>query len=468
MRLFAPEWVKQHLTWPSELERRVHAGRSTFEDRLIAVGWIDEIMSPRIPRELTDQLVELSRWMVLYDDWSRNVGADAFLVRFTTSGFVVHIAEVPSAAVILARPLDASYFDHSAGPVSYALEVATILFDQGLLPVRRDLVLSEPLELLAGAHKGHWTANGRGLSRRGYEEEALRKHPIEFFVQGDLCGFLIQKGMWRDGGQTLFQRRFEEPDRDLAGDDVVGMLDRQMIRDPSLQDPGDRVAYYENLRRHLGIRTVEEFLGPMLFDREGRRLTVEHLDHSMLEATIERLNAEQRSILLRQRRVDWLYVEGLKSFEKGDLEGAIESWSRAVIADPSNVRIVVMLDIASRMHLDREYSGDWRRANDDMLLHQVNQLISYHNSRIREVARSMEEEERKLERIATLRAEGINLYKLQEFAASRAKWEEILTVDDRNATAQLYINLCDMKMEELRGGVAAAAPVEMPGAPGRR
>jgi len=467
LRLFGPEWLRQNLTWPNEVEQRIHEADSTNEQRLAFMQWMVDLLRIQIPGELVRFIVEMADWQLVMRDWTNQPGADAFLVRFRSSGYAIHISDIPSAMIIVARPIDLSRFTN-ANNRDFAMQVAEDLLERPLLPVGPESVFSNEVPMLSGAVEGSWKVSAMGELRRKFQPDESKRPPIRFFSQGELAAFMIPKTLFALDGedqaalerQSRFQRPVDSPDTEL----LLSMMDEQMARSPLLSDPGGRLAYFEQLRRTLNIRTVEEFLGPMMFDRDGQRLQVESLSYDVLSREIEELTADQREILLRQRRVDWFYLEGLKNFEQNKLDAALEAWSQALALDPLNVRVAVLMEVAAARRLNLEFAGDAQKASLDVLQFNVSELLAFHTQKVARHAMQQQEEERRMQRVSALRAEAMAMFRDGLYESSLTKWQEILRIDPNNSVALLYSAICSSRLETAgtsptTSSVAAAAPV---------
>lgn len=488
LQIYAPEWMKQNLAYPSDLEQAIYEGTCDYDQRIEFAAALREIFARPLPGELIDHAVVLRGWQVLYKNWDKNVGADAFVVRFSAGDIVYQISEIPSKVIVLARPLRPERVV-AKDPVDFALIMAERLFKASILPPNAASVTSTQSASLAGAFEGRWpgrntlpeassvtdvsiAALGNGAAKpfpSGLPpvDVAAQGRPagVDFFAQGDLCAYLIDKELFQADVPHALTRRFQSVELNLSDDEVISRLEVEMVRNPSLQDPGDRVAYYERLRRHLNIRTAEEFLGPLLFDSEGNRLAVDRLDYQLLAASIEDLNADQRQILLRQRQVDWHYIQGLKAFESGNARLAIDHWARALTRDPLNVRVALLLEIAAKDRLHREFNGSWEQARQrgDTQLASASQLLVTHNQRVVKAAIRQAEDDRLEDEVNALRIEALKLYQEGLYQASRDRWREILRLAPDDSTALLYANLMEMKMKE-EAGAAEEKPAGQKGA----
>jgi tetratricopeptide (TPR) repeat protein len=458
LKRHAPQWVQQSLVWPSDLERRIHAGISTYDQRAAMIAWLDAAFQYRpLPSQLILNAIEMRNWLIMFSDWARDSGADAFVMRFTSAGFTNHITETNTNIILLTRP-ERPGLRGNMEAVDYAMSVAAQFVRPYLMPANREDVVAEELPLMKGAFEGTWQPGRQGRAHR-----PLAENPpplaIRFFVAGDMVAINFNKNLWAlVDNPMLYARRFEAPQDQTAELEILTAIQRETITSGRLNDPSERIIFYERLRQQLNIKTVEEFLGPMLYDSLGNRLTSNNLDYTRLLAAMERLNQEQREELLRQRRVDWHYLEGLRSFERGDLDMAIDHWSRALAEDPVNVRIALLLDVAAEIKIERDFGGDRQVANRDIVIDSINELQFYHRQAIRDNAAGTRNRERIRAEVLEMRNNAIELYRQGRFAESVAIWQQILEREPDNAFAALWL-------ATLQGRTGAMpAPQTQPGA----
>jgi len=471
LRLNAPQWLQQSMNWPSLLERRVHAGISTYDQRAGMLAWLDAALEARpLPPELTLNAVEMRNWLVLYSDWARDAGADAFVMRFTLGGYALHVTEAPTNLIVLARaerPLDEATLPmrgstSGEAPTRLPAEVQRVMrISRGvlrpyLLPASEETVIFQEQQRMTGAYEGSWQPGGKGQARLPLASD-LPPLAIRFFIAGDLVAFNINKTVWATADNArLYGRRFEAPQDQQSEMNILTAIQDETLSSARLGDPSERIAFYERLRRTLNIKTVEEFLGPMLYDSQGQRLTAKQLDYTRLLTAIETLSQDQRDILLRQRSVDYLYVEGLKAFEKDDIDLAIDQWSRALAEDPLNVRMGLLLRVAKDIKVEREFGGDRLAADKDLFIDNINEVLAFHSRAIMRRAETDRGDERLRAEVLEMRNRAIELYRQGMHVEALTVWKEILRRDPNNGNAMLWTAL-------LQGRSNGPVPEEVPG-----
>jgi tetratricopeptide (TPR) repeat protein len=449
VKFHAPQWVQQSIVWPSSLERRIHSGISSFDQRAAMIAWLDAAFYFKpMPPELALNAVEMRNWLVLFSDWARYSGADAFIMRFTNKGYALHITEATTNLVLIARPerpLDANI----SNPKAYAMNVANDLFHTYLLPGKPELVLSEPVEDLPGGLAGSWQPGLAGRTRRAMNEE-FPPLAIRFFVVDSMVAFNINKEIWRHtDNPTLYTKRFTPPRNQESETEILEAIQDETLSSPRLTDPAERIVFYERLRQQLNIKTVEEFLGPMLFDSRGERITSKNIDYQRLISVVESLNQDQRDFLLNQRKVDTFYIEGMRALEQNDIDLALNFWMRALDAEPSNVRVNVLLEVALNIKVEREFGGNADEANNDPIVRNARELQAFHRKTVLRESVERLERERMSKEIEEMRARGIDLYKQGMYEESKQMFQRILRRDPNNATALLWLTTITSRQGDL-------------------
>lgn len=449
-----PLWSLQLLRW---YEREVYSSRiglPSEREQDAAYNWLKRVLRDELcPPDVKRYLMPVRGWFVIDKEWQREGGADAFLIKYQTGDFVLHLAETPTHILIGARKLDRTSLLPPEDHLPFVYQTAIALFKKPLLP--------ESLSDLGEGKKGGGTVTAGywappvEAAKNASEEDAIRESissGVQFCTDGGFVTFMIMKYLWGIEPDERFTGRFKIPFEKVSDEAIQNLVNEFMRNHPELDTPARRDEFAVRLREIIDARKWEEYLGPRIYDSTGRPI-VEYLPPADLARAFHELNLDDQALIIKECAIEEHYTHGLESFEQGDINHAIKSFVNVLRMDPMNARAALLLKIAleNKVTLIRAIDGTYDERNEYVVM--AKEALDNHGNAVL-LERRKRTKEYELWRLVMLhRTNAIEYYVKGDFERAAREWEVILKIDPGNPSAILYYDMMAKKRQ--RSGNAA-------------
>jgi tetratricopeptide (TPR) repeat protein len=450
LKIQSPQWAKQQLEWLRPTDIQNYKGRASPEQIKQSLQWISRVLKKEyVPRNLNANLIPLRNWAILYRDWIDHGGSDTFVVKYTADPFIIRISETPNYVIIAVRDTQQFQKTPKSGHPDFVLEMARRLLTNELRP--RDISDIAILEESASSitTTGFWAGKPRYSSREAQDKSKEGEQvsdSVKFFTDGEFVMFQVLKYIWTSEMANPFDPRFSIDISDKASEEIWRLVEKEIDENPELSSPEQRIKFYERMKSRIITKQVEEYLGPLLYDYEGNKLTAT-IPIMTIEKSFNDLNEIQREHLLVQRRSDEYYVEGLKAFNNKRYDLAVDQWSLALEIDPLNVRCALLLNVAIDFLKDKMLQTRGTVDFEDPTLSTAVKAQLAHKQAILKYALSKREFTLKEREIAKYRVKALEHYAKGEYQQAVKAWDEVLKIEPSNPDAALFKSISEKRLK---------------------
>ncbi len=466
IRMAVPQWAFQQLSWPKKQEIENHLGSATHEQRAEAAQWISQVLNREfILPEISDKLIPLRNWAVLYRDWIDHGGSDSFLVKYTMKRHVIQITETTNYVLIAVRNLDGIKTREKAEQMNLAFETARTL-------LAKSLQASEPNRLGVVADQstgevtvGFWapeTAPGKdAASRQSTTGSQLPSDSIKFCTDGDFVIFQLLKYIWGASLQNPFEPRFAALVTIPSDTQTWQMIEEIIASNPELDTPRKRIEFWERFKDRIVMKESEEYLGPLLFDSQGNKIT-SSIPLRQLERAFMNLNADQREMLIQQRMVDENYIKGLNAFNENHYDEAIDRWVHVLELDPLNVRAAILLSIA--VEYKKAFLAKIQREGPamDSVVVKALDTLARHQTAVQKERLEEKAQDKQSRKIASHRIRAMEFYTEGNYEKAIEQWDAVMQIDPGNPQASMFRKLAADQLARERKKQEEAQPSSTP------
>lgn len=443
LRMSAPQWAVQQLEWlkPEEIDK--YRGRASPQQTAEALQWVLRIIRPEhIPKELMANLIPLRNWAILYRDWIDHGGSDTFIVKYKLGKFVIQISEMPNYLIVAARDLELSKPLPKLEHLKFVAYCAQLLLSAELQPESFEAII-ESIESPSGEITvGFWAPP----EKKEEAEQEIIADSVRFFTDGQVVIFQVLKYFWTREMQNPFVPRFSPEVSSKIDEAIWQLVEKQIENNPALDSPEKRIEFYERIKSRIITKQVEEYLGPLLYDYQGNKLTAT-VPVTLIERAFTELNEVQKDYLLKQRKSDELYIEGLKAFNQKRYDLAVENWAHSLEIDPINVRCALLLNVAADFLKEKMLGSLGKIDYKDPTLAKAIDALLTHRQAVLKYELAQREETLKEREIASHRIRALDYYSQGQYRKAIKEWDEILKIDPENAQAALFK---DMALKRLQ------------------
>ena len=270
---------------------------------------------------------------------------------------------------------------------------------------------------------------------------------MKFFTNGRFVIFQVLKYIWTNKLNNPFEPRFSLEVDDKVDESIWSIVEKEIKENPDLATPEERIRFYERMKLRIVAKQVEEYLGPLLYDYEGNKLTAT-IPISQIEKAFNDLNSVQKDYLLKQRKSDEYYIEGLKAFNEKRYDVAVDKWSEALKIDPLNVRCALLLSIAEDYLKEKMYRTLGKVDFQNPTLKKAVEALNNHQSAILNYELTQRIETVKEREIARHRVRAIDLYSEGRYREAIEEWDKVIKIDPGNPQAALFKDLALKRLKE--------------------
>lgn len=458
LKTIAPQWAVQQLEWvkPDEIEK--YKGRATDEQVGECVKWIlQTIRSSLIPQDISEHLIPLRNWSIFYRDWIDHGGSDTFIVKYKIGSLVIRISETPNYILVAVRDLNQKEKFAKEEHITFVVNMASEVLAPELQPKSVDAISIINKTNSGIATEGFWSASVSPSSaqakpktenNQNSSQEAI-SDSVKFFTNGGFVVFQVLKYIWTNELSNPFEPRFSLDVNTEVDKSIWNIVEKEIKENPDLATPEDRIKFYERMKLRIIAKQVEEYLGPLLYDYEGNKLTAT-IPISQIETAFNKLNSIQKDYLLKQRKSDEYYIEGLKAFNEKRYDVAVDKWADALNIDPLNVRCALLLSIAEDYLKEKMYRTLGRVDFQNPTLKKAVEALTAHQRAILNYELTQRIETIKEREIARHRVRAIDLYSEGRYKEAIEEWDKVLKIDPGNPQAELFKDLALKRIEETR------------------
>jgi hypothetical protein len=440
--MHAPQWSIQLFEFPQD--KTIEAYRGKASPNLVAETtlWIARVLlKPYVPQDLPAHLLPLKSYAILYRDWIDHGGSDAFLVRYQLGTNVFQTLETPNYVLIAYKDISRKQAEPLSKHVEYALSVAEQILQKELVATKADAVTLLDMPKDVNITTGYWKPNialakMKAEHAESFDEDIL-SDSVRFCTNGDVVAFEVFKYIWTASVENPFTSRFGIIVDTKADERLFTMLEEHIKSNPSLNTPKKRIEFLDRIKDRLVTRQAEEYLGPLLYDYDGNKITAT-IPFKNLDAAVSALTDDQKTILVNERMVDEYYIRGLKAFNQKDYAGAIADWCQVLELDPLNVRAAILLQIAMDFReVQMAFAGEAALRKDPSLV-SAREALAAHRQHVLKQRLIQKEEELTSQEIAAHQIKAIDYYTEGHFADAIREWDQVLKIDPSNARALLF------------------------------
>jgi len=453
LKSLVPQWAVQQLEWLEPDEVYKYGGRANPQQVSNFIEWTMRILKPTfIPEDLLVHLIPLRNWAVLYRDWIDHGGSDTFIVKYKIQDMVIQISETANYFIVSARDLTQGkriYSEH----VPFVKEMADRLFTAEVRPFSIEEISKSDEPETEELTVGFWSARGELEKKeeaavQDSEEAEFVSDSVKFCTDGQFVIFQIFKYVWSGQRANPFDPRFSPELSSEIDEAIWALVEKQINEMPQLDTPEKRIEVYERIKTRLVTKQVEEYLGPLLYDYEGNKLTTT-IPVALIEGAFSQLNDIQKQHLLEQRKSDEYYIEGLKAFNEKRYDLAVDNWTDALEVDPLNVRCALLLTVAADFLKEKMLQSLGKVDYDNPTLSKAVDALLTHKQAVLRNELSQRREVKKDREIANHRIRAIDFYSRGQFDKAIEEWDEVLTIDPGNPQAQLFKDLARKRLKEM-------------------
>ncbi len=453
LKSVAPQWAVQQIEWiaPKDLEK--YRGRASPEQLSMCMEWIMRTLQPQvIPGDLISNLIPLRNWAILYRDWIDHGGSDTFVVKYAIGNLLIRISDTPNYVIIAIRDLEQQSHKSKENHVPYVYQKSLQVLAEEVQPENLEAIGISEDTRSGSVTVGFWSPKGAALPEETGETEAGQSvqvqtpsDSVKFFTNGDFVIFEIFKFIWTGEMESPFDTRFTLDVSSEVEDSIWDMVEKQLQENPDLKTPEQRIKFYERMKTRLITKQVEEYLGPLLYDYQGNKLTAT-IPISQIESAFNELNDIQKNHLLKQRKSDESYVEGLKSFNEKRYDIAVNKWAESLSIDPMNVRCALLLNVATDFLKEKMFETLGKVDYENPTLAKAVNAQLNHKQAILKYTLSYREDTLKDREIAKHRVMAIDHYSRGEYEKAIEEWNEVLKIAPNNPQAALFKDLAIKRM----------------------
>ncbi|MCD6384251.1 hypothetical protein J7M23_00595 [Candidatus Sumerlaeota bacterium] len=454
LKTLAPQWAVQQLDWvkPDEVDK--YKGRASSEQVAECMKWIlQTIRSSLIPQDLSEHLIPLRNWSIFYRDWIDHGGSDTFVVKYKLGSLVIRISETANYILVAVRDLKQQQNYPKEEHISFVLNMASEVLTPALQPESADAVSISNETKTGIATEGFWAAsmtahtNQPDTQGKQKSSQGVISDGVKFFTNGRFVIFQVLKYIWTNKLNNPFEPRFSLEVDDKVDESIWSIVEKEIKENPDLATPEERIRFYERMKLRIVAKQVEEYLGPLLYDYEGNKLTAT-IPISQIEKAFNDLNSVQKDYLLKQRKSDEYYIEGLKAFNEKRYDVAVDKWSEALRIDPLNVRCALLLSIAEDYLKEKMYRTLGKVDFQNPTLKKAVEALNNHQSAILNYELTQRIETVKEREIARHRVRAIDLYSEGRYREAIEEWDKVIKIDPGNPQAALFKDLALKRLKE--------------------
>jgi tetratricopeptide (TPR) repeat protein len=469
IRMAVPQWAFQQLNWPKQQEIENHLGAATPGQTREAALWISRTLNHEyVLPDLSEKLIALRNWAVLYRDWVNHGGSDSFLVKYTLNRRVIQVVETTNYVLVAVRDLDgkkisakAEHMNHISATARRILSTALQPADPGNLGVIADQSTGE-------VTVGFWAPGGMppesGTSEKTSAGSQLPSDSIKFCTDGDFVIFQVLKYIWGVELQNPFEPRFG-PRVSIPSDNRTWqMIEEILAANPDLDTPRKRIEFWERFKDRIVMKEAEEYLGSLLYDSQGNKIT-SSIPLEQLERAFMNLNIDQREMLITQRMIDENYIKGLKAFNENHYDEAIDRWVHVLELDPLNVRAAILLSIA--VEYKKEFLAKIQHEGPaiDTVVTKALDTLAKHQAAVQKERLTERAEDERSRKIASHRIRAMEFYTEGDYEKAIQEWDAVMQIDPGNPQASMFRKLAADQLVRERKKLEEAQPSPTPNSP---
>ena len=452
LKSVSPQWAVQQLEFPQDEEIEKYCGRASPEQISEFEQWIARAIKQRfIPSDITRHLIPLRNWAILYRDWIDHGGSDTFVVQYHAGSYTVRISETPNYILVAIRDLDQGGRKSKEEHIQFVFDTSLKILTNDVLPKTVQDISKNREALSEATTSGFWAArvlqeNANTKSADNISEPSdMPSDSVKFFTDGQFIVFQIFKYVWSKEMKNPFEPRFAIETITKIDESLWDMVEREIKENPDLKTPEKRIQFYENMKTRLVTKQIEEYLGPLLYDYEGTKLS-SAIPISQIEKAFSDLNDIQKNHLLKQRKSDEFYVEGLKAFNEKRYDIAVGRWTEALSIDPMNVRCALLVTLATDFMKDKMQQTMGKIDFENPTLAKAISALMNHKQAILRYELSDREQTLKDREIAQHRVLAIDYYSKGMYEMAIKEWDEVLKIDPQNPQAALFKDLATKRL----------------------
>lgn len=449
LKFQTPQWMQQFLSFPSEVELSRHVGNARPEVRKAATDAIAQIVKPQLlPADISQHLIPLSGWAVLYEDWRNHGGTDVFLTKFVQGSCAVELAETHNHVIVLVRDMSAGKTEDHANMLQIVHKTANTFFNEHFKPVSAEALklfresTSPPyiygfytpkIEALTGAD------DVRDLMTTGGQPNensvSAKASAVRYFCNGEVAGFMILKPTFGAELRNPFEPRFTQ----------------------SRVSTIDDVPFWENQAAVQGMATertkrrqIEEYLGNYFYDDQGGKLT-STISVAELEKSFIELSPEQKLAIVERKMSDELQTSATRAFASADYTLALYYWTRLLDLEPENPRASILILTAVRAFAASHSGGDVARARkSEKVVDQALDAVTRQQTKLSMREAGREQTLAHERAVVNYRTRALNFVSEGNFAEALKEWDKLLSIDPGNASALTFRDICDRRLKSGR------------------
>ncbi|MCX7765088.1 MAG: tetratricopeptide repeat protein, partial [Candidatus Sumerlaeia bacterium] len=420
--------------------------------------WLSRILRPEfIPKELELNLIPLRNWAIFYRDWIDHGGSDTFIVKYKMDKYVIQISETINYVILAVRDLALKTPVSKDEHRKYVLEMAQRLLVSEIQPPHPGAIVESKAETTGELTVGFWAPPPFSLPKKADNVEETPAETIsdsiKFCTDGQLVIFQVLKYIWTGEMQNPFEPRFAPEISTKADDSLWRLVEQQLAESKELNTPEKRIEFYERIKNRIVTRQIEEYLGPMLYNYEGVKLTAT-VPIALIEHAFNQLDDTQKNYLIKQRKSDELYIEGLKAFNQKRYDIAVDNWSSALKLEPLNVRCALLLMVATDYLKEKMQATLGKVDYENPTLGKAVDALLSHRQAILKYELTQREETLKEREISKHRILALDYYAKGQYQEAINEWNEVLKIDPGNPQAALFIDLASRRMKSKEGETA--------------
>lgn len=450
LKVNAPRWVAQFLSFPSPSEIKNALGQPPAQVRQKALESIRQMLASRfLPEELSAHLIPLSSWAVLYEDWRDHGKTDVFLTRYSVDNYLVQVAETPNHIVVFVRDTNGKPAEERATALRQVYAYANLMLNEHLKPVSAESLemfqansipfflygyYLPKLDVLTGNTRKSDLLTSNGLPNES--SSSARASAVRFYTDGDFAAFLLPKPVLNGELLNPFEPRFEAH-QESAPSSLPTAATGSEKQVKGVEALAANQAQFANMA---------EYLGDHFCDPYWRQLN-ERVPLGDIEQTFRGLSYEQKLMILERLQSDEYYTSGTRAFLDKDYDSALIYWTRLVRQEPENSRGALLLQLAIKYKTRDSFAGNLNQARGDKLIAQGMDALFWQQKRL--VARMEQKRQERVrnEAVDGFRARALEFMKEGNYSESLKQWERILDIEPGNATALFFKDICEGKLK---------------------